>query len=100
MGKRIDLTGKRFGQLTVIRFEGLDKHHSANWVCKCDCGNTKTIVGGSLRGGLTISCGCYGIKMLVTHRRTTHGLSGEKGSKERKLYGIWAGIRKRCLNIK
>lgn len=51
-----DLTGKRFGYLTVL---GYNKQ-SARWICKCDCGNILEILGCNLtrdeRG--TRSCGC------------------------------------------
>lgn len=57
----IDLTGKRFGRLAVKKQVGIAQNppHEALWECECDCGNTKTIRGGSLRRGLTKSCGCY-----------------------------------------
>ena len=42
MGKSIDLTGKRFGRLIVIRQIGVDKRRrEKTWLCQCDCGNTK-----------------------------------------------------------
>lgn len=57
-----DLTGRRFGSLQVIsradRPEGLSSS-GAYWLCKCDCGNNKVIMGKSLRTGKTVSCGCH-----------------------------------------
>lgn len=58
MGKIIDLTNIKFGRLEVIEFAGINKHHQATWLCKCDCGNEKIIRGNSLRRGITKSCGC------------------------------------------
>jgi len=59
MGKLIDLTGKKFGRLTVIkRSYPNDKLNSVMWLCKCDCGKEKIIRGNSLKCGLTKSCGC------------------------------------------
>ena len=61
MGKRIDLTGQRFGRLVVIsKDEEVSKQKKvAYWNCICDCGNiTKPIRGDSLRNGNTQSCGC------------------------------------------
>lgn len=55
--KRIDITGKRLGRLTVIRYDH-SEHDGAHWLCKCDCGNEKVIAGHSLRSGSTNSCGC------------------------------------------
>lgn len=56
-----DMTGQRFGRLTVLyRDESKPKGHGhkAWWICKCDCGNIKSIKGENLRRGLTKSCGC------------------------------------------
>lgn len=55
--KRIDLTGQRFGRLTVIRYDH-SEHDGTHWLCKCDCGNEKFAAGYSLRSGNTKSCGC------------------------------------------
>lgn len=52
MGKFIDLTNKRFGQLVVIEYYG-----KSTWLCKCDCGNTKVVAAYSLKSGATKSCG-------------------------------------------
>ena len=59
MSKINDLTGQKFGRLTVIDYYGSNKNGRALWTCKCDCGNTKVIVGNSLLNKLTFSCGCY-----------------------------------------
>lgn len=56
-----DETGNRYGRLTVLyRDESKPKGHGhkAWWICKCDCGNIKSIKGENLRRGLTQSCGC------------------------------------------
>jgi hypothetical protein len=50
--------GSRYGKLTVIGLGDPDKHHNARWLCRCDCGNKKTVTGTSLRTGGTTSCGC------------------------------------------
>ena len=57
--KCIDLTGQKFGRLTVIK-RAMDKKYSIPyWVCQCECGNTKIIRGSSLKSGATQSCGCF-----------------------------------------
>lgn len=56
-GKALEMTGRRFGRLTVLSRNG-SKNESALWRCRCDCGQEKTIRGDALRGGLTKSCGC------------------------------------------
>lgn len=58
MGKKIDLTGKRYGKLVVIKEDGKDKYNKIMWLCKCDCGNIARVLGNNLRLGKTKSCGC------------------------------------------
>lgn len=52
-----DLSGKVFGKLTVVNFAG-SNNGRAKWLCKCECGNEKNVVGCHLTSGLTESCGC------------------------------------------
>ena len=56
MSRLIDLTGRRFGALTVVSRAPGDG--SARWVCRCDCGKDTVQSGYSLRKGLVTSCGC------------------------------------------
>ena len=55
-----DLTGKKFGKLTVINrdFEKTDASKQAFWWCVCDCGEKISVGRGSLKSGATQSCGC------------------------------------------
>lgn len=53
-----DLTGKRFGRLTVTEKAGKDKHGSILWRCKCDCGNITIGSQNILTRGQKVSCGC------------------------------------------
>lgn len=50
--------GERFGNLTVISFDHIDKHRSSCWLCECDCGNQIVISRNKLVSGNTKSCGC------------------------------------------
>ena len=54
----IDLTGKQFGKLTVIKRAENPNDRNAKWLCKCDCGGEIVVYGQSLRTGDTRSCGC------------------------------------------
>lgn len=58
MPKPIDLTGKKFGRLSVIERVSNSKDGRTMWKCRCDCGNERIIMGKSLRNGHTQSCGC------------------------------------------
>ena len=82
----IDLTGHRYGRLTVLG-KADQKLFPRKWVCQCDCGNIKNIYGPSMRRGLTTSCGCYHIE-----RHTTHGSSYSR------LYNIWQCMKARCYS--
>jgi len=59
MGKYIDLIGQKFGRLTVIKRSGCNKFRQVMWLCKCECGKGKVIIGQHLRIGATKSCGCF-----------------------------------------
>lgn len=61
----IDLTGQRFGNLTVKERAPNDRFGSARWTCQCDCGNITVVNGNSLRRGLSHSCGCAKLKYPV-----------------------------------
>jgi recombination endonuclease VII len=60
MGRKVkDLTGQRFGMLTVVsKSARRDKHGNLFWNCVCDCGNSTTIRRDNLAYGNTVSCGC------------------------------------------
>lgn len=61
MGKLIDLTGQKFGTLTVIERD-TTKKDAVYWKCKCDCGRERTVLGATLREGKATSCGHYPCK--------------------------------------
>lgn len=57
MSKIIDISGKRFGKLIVIkRGPNLPSSSNAMWLCLCECGKTSNVYGPSLRKGRTTSC--------------------------------------------
>lgn len=53
-----DLKNKQFGRLTVIEYDGQDRHHKAKWKCICKCGKIRSVNAASLLRNLTTSCGC------------------------------------------
>ena len=69
-----DLTGQKFGKLTVIRPTKERKNRGVVWECKCDCGNTAFVTNGSLVSGNTKSCGCL-------HMKNIKDLTGQKFGK-------------------
>ena len=53
------MIGKKFGKLIVIEKSSIKhKFDRAYYVCKCDCGNIKEILGTSLTRGKSKTCGC------------------------------------------
>lgn len=94
------LIGQKFGRLTVI---GVARYKSDKAIrCVCDCG-TETIKRPYLvRTGRSQSCGClyreYAHSTKIT--RAKHGLAPGDKKQRHPLYGIWCGIRRRCLNPK
>jgi len=57
VSKVIDLTGQRFGELTVIKRVENNKHKKAQFLCRCDCGRETVKLGVLLLSGRTTSCG-------------------------------------------
>lgn len=90
MGNYIDLTGKRFGNLTVLRktYKAIKNgKRYVCWECQCDCGNITTVYTNALKSGNTLSCGCYNRKRAFKH-----------GGKGTRLYNIWLAMKARCKN--
>ena len=69
MPKGIDLSGRRFGRLTVDR-QAPSGPSGRRWWCKCACGSPeKQVAGGALTGGQTRSCGCINRETQARNRR-------------------------------
>ena len=94
MGKFQDLTGRRFGKLTVIAKSKIKQGHHICWTCQCDCGKTVPLIcGDNLKNGTVMSCGCLRRENRV-RMNTKHGKS------KTRLYRIWGGIHSRCFNTR
>jgi hypothetical protein len=68
-----DLTGKRFGKWTVLRYQEPEEravsHRKAMWVCRCDCGTEAVVKGYNLRAGLSKACKrCRAVAWMQTDR--------------------------------
>lgn len=70
-----DLTGQKFGRLTVVSRAENRKNNGARWNCVCDCGNPEmvTVAATHLKRGKIKSCGCY--------MRETSSINGKKRKK-------------------
>lgn len=94
----IDLSGQRFGRLTVSH-RGVSKGPHSAWVCLCECGTiTKPILRHNLTSGRSTSCGCAHAE-ATRSALTTHGNTafGQTPSPE---YVAWAQMWARCTNEK
>lgn len=91
MPNRIDLSGRKFGRLTVHSAAARSSTGKLAWACQCECGGRIVALGDNLRRGLTKSCGCLATES-AKQRFTTHGLS------KSNTYGIWRGMINRCHN--
>lgn len=90
MPKRLDLIGKKYGRLTVIKFHDV-QHGMSRWECRCACGNETIAYGRHMISGNTLSCGCLG-KERRLESCTKHGLS------HTRIYQVWADMHDRCRN--
>lgn len=90
MSKVIDLTGKKFGRLTAIKYVGTRENYWA-WECICECGNKVIVPGVYIRNGSSSSCGCY-MREVVSKTQTKHGKSNST------TYTSWRAMKTRCYN--
>lgn len=82
--------GMKFGSLVVVKFtKGGSPRFRSMCICRCDCGNTKTVLDFNLKNGSTKSCGCMKCDALSA-KATTHGLANHP------LYIVWNRMKSRC----
>ena len=91
--KREDLTGRKYGRLTIIGYDHTDSHGETYWKCKCECGNPDTVIirRQSLITGSTKSCGClfHEPENLVGkkfNRLTVLSFAGRDGENKARWY--------------
>jgi hypothetical protein len=98
----VDLTGKRFGRWMVlaihpkrVRYGRRRLAVQALWLCRCDCGTERLMLGSNLRCGVSTSCGCFKREQTIK-RNLKHG-HARRGNHTR-IYDIWVSMLQRCLN--
>lgn len=87
----VEMVGGRFGRFTVVARDESRRGGQAYWLCRCDCGQVKSVNGSSLRRNLSTSCGCLQ-KQRTSAARRTHGRTGSSE------YKTWLAMRGRCLD--
>lgn len=78
---KLNLLNKRFGKLLVINTVETNEKGGTRFVCLCDCGKQKIVLGKQLNQGCHKSCGCSQFKIKTS---------------DHPLYTTWKGIRERC----
>lgn len=90
-----DISGQKFGRLTVHSLVGVNKNKAAVWSCRCDCGNLVEAIGFNLRNGNTKSCGCL-LKEFATNLNLAHGHAAEISGNKSPTYRTWRSMINRC----
>lgn len=85
-----DLTGRKFGRLSVTAYAGKRGHNHA-WLCTCDCGASITALGSNLTRANTSSCGCL-------HREVTGNAHRTHGRTRTTEYNIHQSMLARCYD--
>ena len=99
MTKFKDLTGQKFNRLEVIKLLGKNEKGRYTYLCRCDCGKLKEVMGVYLTTNQVKSCGC-----LMVEESRKNALKRNKGNKFGlkhgkhgcRLYRIWKGMNERC----
>ena len=87
--KAIDITGNKYGKLSVISRDLNRESNRAYWFCKCECGNEISTTSQRLRRGTSKSCGCSRNE-YIGKANTKHGMTGTR------IYKIWCHMNERC----
>ena len=87
----IDMIGQRFGRWAVLARAGSRYGRQPTWLCRCDCGTERIVLGASLRSGNSRSCRCLS-RELTAVRSKRHGWHGTP------TYCSWASMLTRCTN--
>lgn len=91
MGKFVDLSGKVFNEWTVLSRDPVQTTNMINWLCKCSCGNIKSVVGANVTRGVSKSCGkcsqiIYGFGVNDLNRTVS----------DDPIYFTWKRMIERC----
>lgn len=91
MSKCKDLTGEKFGKLTVIKKLKLNHHREMEWLCLCDCGNEHISTSNRLTSGKTVCCE-FCKRKKIAEKNVRHGLFGTH------IHRAYTNMKTRCYN--
>lgn len=92
MPRPLDISGSRFNRLVAVSPVTDDKRRK--WLCKCDCGQTATVITANLMNGNSKSCGCLAREASASNAKSniTHGRSNKPGD---GTYSSWSAMHER-----
>jgi hypothetical protein len=85
-----DIRNQRFDRLVAISYVTPER-----WLCICDCGTSKVVIGSDLRRGKIRSCGC-----ILRELKKTGDLRRTHGASNTPEYRTWSSMINRCNNPK
>jgi hypothetical protein len=88
LAKYTDLSGKKFGEWTVIKKVPTKPYGQTKWACYCSCGEIHEVRAGHLVGGKSTKC-------KMCHNRF---FRKKHGMYESKMYGVWEAMIQRTCN--
>lgn len=86
--RKLDLTGKTFNRLTVIK-EVTNSKKDTYWLCQCSCGKFVEIKGTAIKNGTTKSCGCLALEIAQNLAKETEAAeNAHEGYNQKRVNGI------------
>lgn len=86
-----NLVGQKFNMLSVVSLFSVDEKSQKRYLCLCDCGNEKVILGRNLKNQNTKSCGCLQKDFVST-------INYKTGMGKSKLAKVWQRMKQCCYN--
>ena len=98
--RRLDITGRRFGRLTVLGFSHVLNEQYSMWFVRCDCGTESIVRGTSLTSGNATQCvNCQRLAARGNDHTKKHGHTSQDGVKKATpTYESWKAMMARCYN--
>ena len=91
MGKIKDITGLKFGKWLVLSLSEERKKNRIAWLCRCDCGKEKVLIGSYLKSGKLKGCHCDDSMIGIDYR-------AKHGRRNTPEYNSWQSMKKRCYD--